>query len=583
MALDGIFLSKIKDELLKNALGLRVDKVLQPTRDEIILNLRGREGNYKLLICVRADSPRIHFTSHNIDNPAVPPMFCMLLRKHLTGALITDVRQQGLDRVLFIDFLAVNEIGDKVKLSLAVEIMGKCSNLILINENGKIIDSVKRVDLTTSSVRQVLPAFDYALPPSQNKLSLEKTDLTTVLNALFSFSDKHLSSALMNVLEGISPVIAREIAFLSTGEDKSVASLVEKEREKLSDILNTIKSSLHTDSTVYMVSYPDGKPKDIAFMDIKQYCGYLVTKPYGSTSELLDDFYFERDRINRINHRGHELIKLLNTLLERSIRKVSLRKEELKKCEEKDKLKLYGELITSNLHFLKKGSAFYEVQNYYDNMNLIRIPCNPALSPKDNANKYYKEYRKSQKAEVMLKDLIEQGEAEAVYIESVLDAISRADTETELSLIRQELCLGGYVKNKNGKKGKPPKELPPIEFKSTDGYTIFVGRNNIQNDKLSMKLSNNNDMWLHTHSVPGSHVIIKSIDGEVSDLSIEQAAVIAACYSKAKDSSLVEVDYTKVRYLKKPVGAKPGKVIYHEYYSIIVKPDKSFAEKLFLK
>lgn len=199
MALDGIFLSKIKDELLKNALGLRVDKVLQPTRDEIILNLRGREGNYKLLICVRADSPRIHFTSHNIDNPAVPPMFCMLLRKHLTGALITDVRQQGLDRVLFIDFLAVNEIGDKVKLSLAVEIMGKCSNLILINENGKIIDSVKRVDLTTSSVRQVLPAFDYALPPSQNKLSLEKTDLTTVLNALFSFSDKHLSSALMNV------------------------------------------------------------------------------------------------------------------------------------------------------------------------------------------------------------------------------------------------------------------------------------------------------------------------------------------------------------------------------------------------
>lgn len=583
MALDGIFLSKIKDELLKNALGLRVDKVLQPTRDEIILNLRGREGNYKLLICVRADSPRIHFTSHSIDNPAVPPMFCMLLRKHLTGALITDVRQHGLDRVLFIDFLAVNEIGDKVKLCLAVEIMGKCSNLILINENGKIIDSVKRVDLTTSSVRQVLPAFDYALPPSQNKLSLEKTDISTVLNALFSFSDKHLSSALMSVLEGISPVISREIAFLSADEDKSVASLDENEREKLSDILNTIKSSLHTDSTVYMVSYPDGKPKDIAFMDIKQYCGYLVTKPYETTSELLDDFYFERDRINRINHRGHELIKLLNTLLERSIRKVSLRKEELKKCQKKDKLKLYGELITSNLHFLKKGSAFYEVQNYYDNMNLIRIPCNPALSPKDNANKYYKEYRKSQKAEVMLKDLIEQGEAEAVYIESVLDAISRADTETELSLIRQELSLGGYVKNKSGKKGKPPKELPPIEFKSTDGYTILVGRNNIQNDKLSMKLSNNNDMWLHTHSVPGSHVIIKSIDGEVSDLSIEQAAVIAACYSKAKDSSLVEVDYTKVRYLKKPVGAKPGKVIYHEYYSIIVKPDKSFAEKLFIK
>lgn len=583
MALDGIFLSKVKNELIKNAVGLRVDKVLQPTRDEVILNLRGKQGNYKLLICVRADSPRVHFTSHNIDNPSVPPMFCMLLRKHLTGALITDVRQESLDRILFIDFLATNEIGDKVGLTLAVEIMSKCSNLILVNEKGKIIDSVKRIDLTTSSVRQILPGFDYVLPPSQNKYSINETDENTVYELILNQWDKLLSSAVMSVMEGVSPVISREIAFLASGDDKAVSELTEAEAEKLSLCISDIKNSIITSNKAYMVCHNDGRPKDIAFMDIKQYTGFLTVKEYESTSELLDDFYYERDRINRINHRGHELIKLLNTLLERAVRKVNLRREELKKCEEKDKLRLYGELITSNLYMLEKGSVFYEVVNYYDNMNTVRIPCNPALSPKENANKYYKDYRKAQKAEVMLQDLIKEGEAEIVYIESVLDELSRADTESELSQIRQELCLTGYVKNKSGKKAKPPKELPPVEFKSSDGYTILVGRNNIQNDKLSMKLSNNNDMWLHTQKVPGSHVIIKNIDGAVSDLSIEEASSIAAYYSKARESSIVEVDYTNVRHLKKPVGAKPGKVIYHEYYSIMAKPDKKLIDKLFVK
>lgn len=583
MALDGIFLSKVKNELIKNAVGLRVDKVLQPTRDEVILNLRGKQGNYKLLICVRADSPRVHFTSHNIDNPPVPPMFCMLLRKHLTGALITDVRQESLDRILFIDFLATNEIGDKVGLTLAVEIMSKCSNLILVNEKGKIIDSVKRIDLTTSSVRQILPGFDYVLPPSQNKYSINETDENTVYELILNQRDKLLSSAVMSVMEGVSPVISREIAFLASGDDKAVSELTEAEAEKLRLCISNIKNSIITSSKAYMVCHNDGRPKDIAFMDIKQYSGFLTVKEYESTSELLDDFYYERDRINRIKHRGHELIKLLNTLLERAVRKVNLRREELKKCEEKDKLRLYGELITSNLYMLEKGSVFYEVVNYYDNMNTVRIPCNPALSPKENANKYYKDYRKAQKAEVMLQDLIKEGEAEIVYIESVLDELSRADTESELSQIRQELCLTGYVKNKSGKKAKPPKELPPVEFKSSDGYTILVGRNNIQNDKLSMKLSNNNDMWLHTQKVPGSHVIIKNIDGAVSDLSIEEASSIAAYYSKARESSIVEVDYTNVRHLKKPVGAKPGKVIYHEYYSIMAKPDKKLIDKLFVK
>ena len=583
MALDGIFLSKIKDELLENALNLRVDKVQQPTRDEIVLTLRGKGANYRLLICVRADSPRVHFTSHHIDNPPVPPMFCMLLRKHLTGALITDIRQEGLDRILYIDFLATNEIGDKVKLTLSAEIMGKCSNLILINSDGKIIDSVKRVDFTTSTVRQILPGFDYVLPPSQNKLNIETTDIKSVCDTVMSHGDICLSNALIKTVEGISPVISREIATVVCGDDIRTGELSVSHISHLQSVLQNIKDNLHNKADVYMICHKDQRPKDLSFMNITQYGDILLIKAYETTSELLDDFYFERDRINRINHRAKELLKLLNTLLERCIRKVNLRREELKKCQEKDKSKLYGELITANMHSLQKGCFFYEVPNYYDNMNIIRIPCNPALTPKENANKYYKEYRKLQTAESMLTDLISDGEYEAAYIESVLEELSRADTDADISAIRHELFLGGYVKNKSGKKVKPVKEQPPMEFRSSDGYRILVGKNNIQNDKLSMKYANNNDMWLHTQKVPGSHVIIENQGGEVSDLSIEEASCIAAYYSKARESSFVEVDYTKVRNLKKPVGAKPGKVIYHEYYSIMAKPDKELVEKLFIK
>lgn len=583
MALDGIFLSKIKDELLENAVGLRVDKVNQPTRDEIILSLRGRQGNYKLLICVRADSPRIHFTSHPIDNPPVPPMFCMLLRKHLSGALITGIRQQGLDRILFVDFLATNEIGDKRTLTLCIEIMSKYSNLILISEDGIILDSAKRVDITTSSVRQILPGLPYKLPPMQNKLCLESTQTDLIVSTVLSYKDKMLSSALMATIEGISPVIAREIASLSAGDDEFVRLLSDSQIQRLSNTLEGIKETLHEKNGLCMVLNPDGRPKDLAFMAITQYGTAMQTKVYDSPSILLDDFYFERDRINRINHRGHELIKLINNLIERTSRKVNLQKEELKKCEEKDKLKLYGELITANIHALSKGAVIYEVPNYYEEMKTERIAANPALTPMENANKYYKDYRKAKTAEVMLEKLITNGENEIVYFESVLDEISRADTDSELSAIRQELCEGGYVKNKGGKKQKLPKELPPIEFISDDGYRILVGRNNVQNDKLSMKKANNNDMWLHTQGFPGSHVIIENQDGEVSDNSIEQAAVIAAYYSKARQSSLVPVDYTKIRNLKKPVGAKPGKVIYHEYWTIIAKPDEELVERLRVK
>ncbi len=582
MALDGIFLRKVRNELMNEAVGLRVDRVNQPTKDEIVLNLRGRSVNKRLLICVRADSPRVHFTNYNIDNPPVPPMFCMLMRKYLQGALIKDVRQYETDRILFIDFDAANEIGDRIELTVCVEIMGKYSNLILISGN-RIIDSIKRVDYTTSSVRQILPGLDYCLPPAQDKLSLENENISKITDRILSQRDKYLSSAIMNTVQGVSPVIAREIAHKTAFEDVYVSSLNSDRCEILKGEILKIQQNLNSTQEVYILCEDNGKPKDLSHIDIKQYGDKLRVKAYNSCSELLDDFYFERDRINRINHRGHELIKLLNTMIDRTARKLIAQREELKKCEDKDKLKLYGELIVANMHRLGKGVAFYEVENYYDNCNLIKIPCNPALSPQENQKRYYKDYRKAQTAEKMLVELIKNGEDEIIYLESVLDELSRADTDNEISAIRLELSDGGYIKNTKGKKKKPPKELPPYEFRSDDGFRILVGRNNVQNDKLSLKTANKNDMWLHTQKIPGSHVIIFGDGNEISDLSIEQAAAIAAYHSKAVDSSLVPVDYTRVKQLKKPNGAKAGMVIYHEYRTIIIKPDKELVERLKVK
>lgn len=582
MALDGIFLTKVKSELNDKAVGLRVDRVNQPTNDEVMLNLRGRNGNYKLLICVRADSPRLHFTSHSIDNPPVPPMFCMLLRKYLTGAVIKGFRQHESDRIIFIDFDATNEIGDRIEVSLCVEIMNKYSNLIFIRD-GRIIDALKRVDITTSSVRQILPGMEYKLPPGQDKLNLAECDIHSIKEKICAYGEKSLSGAIMASIQGVSPVVAREISHRVCFEDVQVCQLTPDNLDALTNELGAIKSDLENYGEVYMLAEQNGKPKDMSHISVKQYGDLLICKRYESPSELLDDFYFERDRINRINHRGRELIRLLNKLIERTVRKISLQREELKRCEDKETLKLYGELIVANLYRLSKGTSFYEVENYYDNCNLIKIPCNPALSPAENQKKYYKDYRKAQTAEKLLVGLIKQGEDELVYLESVLDELSRADTDTEISLIRLELSQSGYIKNTKAKKQKPPKELPPYEFRTTDGFRVLVGRNNIQNERLSLKTARKTDMWLHTQKTPGSHVIICGDDKEISDLAIEEAAIIAATYSKAKDSSLVPVDYTRVKQLKKPVGGKAGMVIYHEYWTIIVNPDKDFTEKCRIK
>ncbi len=582
MALDGIFLRQIKNEIEKEAVSMRVEKVHQPSKEELVLVLRGRNGQKKLLLSARANSPRIHFTTHAPENPKTPPMLCMLLRKHLTSAMITGFRQVDSDRILFMDFEATNEIGDRVSLSLVIEIMAQHSNIILINSDNVIIDALKRVDFSTSSVRQILPGLTYVLPPKQFKLDLFTESPERIWEKIISNKNKNLSSAVLSSIEGVSPVISREIAFRVSDTDEFCSELNENKIQNLKTVIEEIQEKINKgDTAPYIIEDENGRPVDFAFMEINQYGSVRKSVKEENFSSLLDRFYYERDRLERTKQRSDDLYKKLNNLIQRISKKINLQTAELKDCADRETLRIYAELISANLYRLEKGALYYDLENYYDENKIVRIKADPALSPNANSQKYFKEYRKAKTAEKMLTELIEKNKEELEYVESVLDELSRADGEDEINEIRRELSDNGYVKNKQkDSKNKNQKTLPPKKFISDDGFTILVGRNNIQNDKLSLKTARGNDMWLHTQKIHGSHVIIVSDGKEISDLAIEQAAIIAAYNSKARMSSQVPVDYTPAKNLKKPNGAKPGFVIYHVYNTLFVKPDEKLVEKL---
>lgn len=573
MALDGIFLSKIKDELLKEIRLSRVEKVHQPSREELVIHLRGKTGAKKLFLSIRGNSPRIHLTEHAPENPAVPPMFCMLIRKKLLNAQLTDIRQTGLDRILYLDFDATNEIGDKIKLVLSIEIMAKYSNIILFDGEGKIVDAMKRVDLSQSAVRQILPGFKYIAPPPQSKLNIADHTTQNIIAQIKSFPNKALASAVLNTLQGASPLTCRELcgefAELYTDEvsDNGFSFLAERLDELREIILNN-------GGIPFMLKDETGKPVDFSFLEIKQYGNKYRTEIKDSYSQLLDEFYFESDRMERTRQKGQDLVKLLNSAIARASKKLSLRQAELEHCADKEKLRINAELINANLYRLEKGAVYYDLENYYDENKPIRIKADPARTPAQNAQKYFKDYRKAKTAEQLLTGFIEESRQELAYLETVADSLERSDTQAEIDEIRNELSLSGYVKKKKGADKKSSKTLPPIEYRTTDGFRVLVGRNNVQNDRLSLKTAAKTDMWLHTQKFPGSHVIIVSDNREISDDAIVEAAEIAAYHSKARDAKLVPVDYTYVKNLKKPQGAPYGKVIYHVYYSVNVTPDR---------
>lgn len=551
MAFDGIFLHLVKNEISQQLLNFRVDKVYQPSKEEILLTFRTYDGLVKLLLSAKADSARIQLTDQYIENPQKPPMLTMLLRKLLSGARLTEIKQEGFERILTLVFDARNELGDPVVYKIIIEIMGKYSNIIIVDGDDKIIDCVKRVDENKSSVREILPGIRYLLPPAQDKMNI-------LSNSIFDIEQrmKELNltrgKAAGKVIQGISPIVANEIEF-----DLS-----------LSQLKDYIKNPT---PTVVILD----KPKDFTFFMPRQYGDLCTYKTFDTFSQLIDYFYFEQVKIERIRQRSNDLFHRLNTLKERAVRKSLNRQRELDECADKEKYRIYGDLINANLHILEKGALFYDLENFYDNNKSIRIPADPTLTPVQNAQRYYKEYRKKQVAEQKLYDFIDKANSEAQYLDTVIDELTRAQTDAEITAIREELFSSGFISKSSIRNQKNRKKLPPKQYISPQGFKIFVGRNNIQNDLLTLKTAKNYDMWFHVKDYPGSHVIVEAIkDKPFTDELIRQAAMLACVNSKAHLSSNVAVDYTIVKNVHKPNGAKPGMVIYDNYNTEYVTPNE---------
>lgn len=572
MALDGIFLRHIKSEIESVALGARVSQIYQPNREELVFALRTMNGNKKLLMSARANSPRVNFCTTTPENPAQPPMFCMLLRKRIGGGKLVAVRQMDCDRVIFFDFECINELGDTVMITVVCEIMGMYSNVIVVNSDGVIIDSLKRVDMTMSSRRLVLPNIMYELPEPQEKLNIVETDADEIAFKLRNLeSEMPLNKALLRVIQGVSPVICREIEYkVMEGATNLIEGVL---YDKLISELKTMKEIAENCSGQPCVIYrEDGKPMDFSFMPISQYGGFAKIEYFDSFSGLLDAFYDARDTKERMRVKSQSLVKLLTNISERIARKLSKQQTELKNCENREQLRICGDLLQANLYRIERGAEYVDVENFYDeNYGTLRIKLNPAISPAANAQKFYKDYQKAKNAENVLTEQIKKGHNELLYVESVLDTVMRAENERDLAQIRDELTEQGYLHRQKGKQ-KNSAALPPYEFVSSDGFKILVGRNNRQNDKLTLKMAGKNDIWLHTKDIHGSHAVVFADGREVSDTAIYEAARIAAYHSKAQNSSRVPVDYTLIKYVSKPNGAKPGMVIYVNNKTLYVNP-----------
>lgn len=581
MALDGAFLYAVKNEL-QMLIGGRVDKVYQPSREEIIISIRTVKGAFRLLISASASSARVHITETQVDNPMTPPMFCMLMRKHLGGGKLAQIRQDGLERILFLDFKCTNELGDPVTITLACEIMGKYSNLIAINNDGRIIDSIKRVDEDMSRERLVLPGIKYEMPPRDERISFVHSSEEEIREALDRMKPAELSKGLIGVFEGISPVLAREWAYYAArGNEVRTDELDDNIKDRLTFAIMQSKEALISGKCCYTaVMTKEGLLKDFSFIRLSQYGALMITKGLESASGLLDYFYAQRDRAARLKQRANDLFRLLVNTSERISKRLANQREELKECDKKNEMKLMGDLLSANIYRINKGDSTVKLENFYDeNCPEIEIKLDSRLTPAQNAQKYYSVYRKSVTAEKKLAEQIALGEEELQYIDSVFDALTRADSENEVNELRLELAEQGYIRAVR-LKGKPPKSQPPLEYLSSDGYTIFAGRNNKQNDKLTLKTAAKTDIWLHTHNIAGSHVIIVTDGTTPPDKTIEEAAIIAAVNSKAKDSAQVPVDYCLDKFVKKPAGAKPGMVIFTNNKTAYVNPDAELAERL---
>ncbi|MDD4688190.1 MAG: NFACT RNA binding domain-containing protein [Eubacteriales bacterium] len=574
MAFDGLTVCRLADELNKKLFEGRIEKVLQPEKDEVNLVIRAKGENHRLLISAGSFAPRAHLTSSVKENPAVPPLFCMLLRKHIAGGRVVSFEQPDFERILIMRVASRDELGDMSIKSLYMELMGRCSNIVLVDAGGKILGCAKNIDISVSSVRQVLTGLTYTLPPSQNKIN----PLLAIREEIFNAVDKVLPAdkAVLEGFTGISPLIAREIAYTFFGDATQDLSMIDYTRKSAfaEHIYSWFRSFTEdNDGGWILTDTHKRKTADFAPVDICQYGDYMEKEHYDSISNVIDTYYYQKDLTERANQRKSNLTKFVNNNIARCQKKLAVLQRELSQAQGKEKYKICGDILTANLYQLKEGQKSVVLFNYYDN-NDISIDLLQELSPSANAQRYYNLYNKYKTAEIRCEEQLGLCQGELEYFESVLSLLEINDTEKELMEIRDELVSAGYMVGNKSKGKKQPKkaESKPLHFTTSEGLDVYVGKNNLQNDKLTMKTAHNSDIWFHVKNYPGSHTILAAAGREYTDASIMEAAVIAARHSKASSSSKVPVDYTFIRNIKKPNGAKPGFVIYETYNTVYVTP-----------
>ena len=576
MAIDAICLTAVVEELKPQLLGLRVDKVQQPARDQVVLLFRGK----RLLLNAGAGAPRLQLTEILRDNPAEPPMFCMLLRKHLSGARVAGLTQPPLERLVKIEFDASDELGRAGRRTLVLEAMGRRSNLILLDGEGRVIDSLRRVDADMSAARQVLPGLFYQPPASTGRLPfLEETEAGFAARFTAAAAEKTLDAFLLDQYFGLSPLMARELAFQAAGDvDARVFQMGGP--GPLWRAFEGFQNRVREERFTPVCLLRDGKPLDFACVPVGQYGGAAECVAYPSFSTLLDAFYEAREKQERARQRGADLLRAASTARDRLRRKLALQEKEYAATQDRDKLRIQGDLITANLYRMERGQARLECENYYEAGAPASIPLDPLLTPQQNAAKYYKRYAKAKTAEKYLREQMDLARRDLEYLESVLAEIAQAETEADYLDIRAELREAGFLKKQGRGKKEKSRPAAPWEFCTSSGLRVLAGRNNRQNDKLTLKDADRRDLWLHTQKIHGSHVILRCAGRTPSEEDIAEAAMVAAWFSQARESGNVPVDYTEVRNVKKPAGGRPGMVIYTTCRTVNVTPEEAAVERL---
>lgn len=569
MALDGIYMYSILCELKEKISSGKISKINQPEKDELSIVIRSKDNkNYKLLISASSSFPKLHLSVSNKTNPLKAPMFCMVLRKYLLNSRITNIRQLDTDRVIILDFESADELGFNSIYSLIIEIMGRHSNITLVRQRDNIImDSIKHVTPDINRFRSLYPGIEYIYPPASGKLNPFDFDRTSLIKIIeeneIPFDDKIFSK----IFTGVSKTLSKELMFRFLSKNIQLNS--DNLYEHVQEFFNSIK-----ENNFCFTAYSKNTGLQEFYCTKLTYLIGLNEAAYSSASELLEKYYFEKDKSDRLNSHSIELQRIVHTNLDRCIKKEEILNETLEECKEKDIYRLYGELLTANIYTLKKGMKEAVVQNFYsETLENITIPLVENKTPSENTQNYFKKYNKMKKSEEMAAIQLTSNKDETEYLQSVLTNIKNAETYEEIEEIKKELVETGYIKFNKKKDNKKTKVSKPMHFISSDGLDIYVGKNNYQNDYLTLKFADKKDLWFHTKNIPGSHVIVKNT-GNIPDKTLEEAAALAAYYSKAKHSNIVEVDYTEIRNIKKPSGSKPGMVIYYTNKTINIMPRK---------